>query len=41
MWNYKKVLSILLITTFISTNMPITTLAQGIDEFTNKIVSSA
>ncbi|MBZ9686140.1 DNRLRE domain-containing protein [Clostridium estertheticum] len=41
MWNYKRTLSIFLIATFISSNMPIPTLAQGIENLTNKIVSSA
>jgi hypothetical protein len=40
MQNYKRLLSIFLIATFISTNTPITILAQGIDDLANKIVSS-
>ena len=41
MWNYKRILSIFLIATFISTNTPINILAQGIDDLGSKIVSSA
>ena len=41
MQNYKRLLSIFLMATFISANTPITTLAQGIDDLSNKIVSTA
>lgn len=41
MRNYKRILAIILLATFISVNTPITTLVQGIDDLASKIVSSA
>ena len=41
MRNYKRILSIFIITTFISANTHITSLAQGIDDLASKIVASA